>query len=244
MQTHDELEDLERRLGHGFGDRGLLLEALTHRSYLGAPRDQAAGHYERLEFLGDALLGFVVSEWLWRDDPAASEGVLTRRKQTVVRTPTLAAAARRLGLGDALRLGGGERSSGGTRKPSLLADAFEAVVGAVFLDAGIRKTRAFVVRQLRDELRATRSTEIVPEDAKTRLQEHVQQKLRATPVYRLIETTGPSHRPEFVAEVRVGRRCLGRGRGSSRKRAEQQAAGEALRAIAAGGLTGSGTRRK
>ncbi len=221
------LEELESQLGYRFRDRGILKRALTHGSYRagdGGPRE----NYERLEFLGDTLLGFIVADWLMKDDPEAAEGVLSRRRQTVVRTSTLAAVARRIGLGEALLLGPGELRSGGRKKPSLLADVFEAVLGAVYVDGGLRSARAYALRHLRAELGETRGSRVVPEDNKTRLQELVQARVKRTPVYRLVRETGPAHRPEFEAAVFVGRRRLASGVGSSRKEAEQQAARVAL----------------
>jgi len=219
---------LEDRLGHRFSDPTLLLRALTHRSFA---HEHAAGrgeNYERLEFLGDALLGLIVSEWLWRDDPGAAEGSLTRRKQSVVRTEALAAVARELRLGEALRLGRGEEGTGGRGKASLLADVFEAVLGAVYEDGGIRVARAFVRRHLSPNLRATRAGQEAAEDHKTRLQERVQSRLQPPPLYRIVTTVGPAHSREFSVEVLVGDEVLGTGKGSSRKRAEQEAANEAL----------------
>ncbi|ANM32064.1 hypothetical protein ABI59_03755 [Acidobacteria bacterium Mor1] len=221
------MDALEERLGYRFQDRALLIRALTHGSYR-ATADEADENYERLEFLGDTLLGFVVAEWLMKEDPRAAEGVLTRRRQTVVRTPTLARAARRLGIGELLRLGPGELRSGGRSKPSLLADAFEAVLGAIYFDGGLRKARSFAYRALRGELQATRGEQFVREDNKTRLQELVQARVKRTPVYRLVGERGPAHRPEFEAAVYVGKRRLASGIGSSRKEAEQQAALQAL----------------
>ena len=222
--------ELEARLGYRFRDREHLLRALTHSSCR-ARDGQTADNYERLEFLGDTLLGFVVADWLMKDDPEAPEGVLSRRRQTVVRASTLAGAARRLGLGEALRLGPGELRSGGRDKPSLLADVFEAVLGAVYVDRGMRSARSFALRHLRGELEATRGAQVVPEDSKTLLQELIQGRVKRTPVYRLIRETGPAHRPEFEAAVFLGRKRLASGKGASRKAAEQEAARAALLAM-------------
>ena len=223
-----DLDRLEQRLGYRFSDRSVLVRALTHSSFSGAPGRGPADDYERLEFLGDTLLGFIVSEWLWRDDPEAPEGILSRRKQTVVRASTLARVARQLEVGEAMRLGHGEQLTGGRNKPSLLADSFEALLGAVYIDGGLRQARAFVRRHLGEQLRATRGTRWVPEDSKTRLQEAIQARLKRTPVYRVIGESGPPHRPQFEAAVFVGRKRLASGKGSSRKEAEQRAAREAL----------------
>jgi ribonuclease-3 len=220
--------ELEARIGYRFDDPALLDEALTHRSHAYERSAARGGDYERLEFLGDALLGFLVSDWLWHDDPTANEGDLSRRKQSVVRTEALAHAARRLGIGDALLVGRGEESTGGRNKPSLLADVFEAVLGAVYLDGGIRPARTFVRRHLGEALRAARFTREVAEDYKTRLQEQVQARLRQTPAYRIVSTSGPAHALQFLAEVLVAGEVVGEGTGSSRKQAEQEAARDAL----------------
>jgi ribonuclease-3 len=222
--------NLEDRLHYRFKDRALLARALTHRSL----RHESSGgeDYERLEFLGDALLGFLVGEWLLRADLEANEGELTRRKQSVVSTAPLAEAARRLGLGDELRLGRGEEGTGGRAKTSLLVDAFEAVLGAVYMDGGLRPARAFVKRHLADRLAAARRGGAPAEDHKTRLQEAVQARWRVTPRYRIVATTGLAHARRFEAEVLVGERVVGAGSGASRKQAEQAAARSALAEIA------------
>lgn len=220
--------DLETVLGYRFTDPQLLVTALTHRSKI---HEAGAGRpvsYERLEFLGDALLGFLVADWLYRADAVASEGLLSRRRQAVVRMRTLAEVAGRLGLGDAVRLGRGEERTGGRGKRSLLADTFEAVLGAIYLDGGVRPARAFVKRHLGDLLRDTHHDSIAADDYKTRLQESVQARLQVTPRYRIVSTSGPAHARKFKVEVCVGRRVFGKGQGSNRKSAEQKAAREAL----------------
>lgn len=225
------LVELEERLGYRFEDRSLLEGALTHRSYAYERGGPEPMDYERLEFLGDALLGLLVSEWLWRDDVKATEGTLTRRKQSVVRMDTLTEASRRLGLGPAMLLGRGEETTGGRDKPSLLADVYEAVLGAILVDGGIRVARSFVRRTLGPALRATRASSHVADDYKTILQERVQAAARVTPRYRIVRTQGPAHAHEFEVEVSVGGKVLAGGSGSSRKQAEQQAARNALDAL-------------
>lgn len=229
----EHLRRLEGKLGYRFSDASLLEQALTHRSHAHESNDTGGGNYERLEFLGDAMLGFLVSEWLFHDDAEASEGVLTRRRQQLVRTSTLAEVANGLGLDEAIRLGRGEERTGGREKPSLMADTFEAVLGAVYLDGGLRPTRAFVRRHLGERMRATRSARVTGDDYKTRLQETVQAELRRTPRYRIVSTSGPPHALRFDVEVQVDGRVLGRGTGTNRKRAEQAAAREALARLAA-----------
>jgi ribonuclease-3 len=227
----DWLKTVEKRLGYRFKRPDLIEMALTHRSHAHEQAEDPSVHYERIEFLGDALLGFLVSEWLYRDDPTASEGVLTRRRQRVVRTTTLAKVARAIGLDSELRLGRGEERTGGREKPSLLADTFEAVVAAVYLDGGIGSGRAFVRRHLGTVLYGTRDARDAGDDYKTKLQERVQAKLRHTPRYRIVSTSGPAHALEFEVEVLVDGRVIGRGTGSNRKRAEQSAAKIALEGL-------------
>lgn len=226
--TVDDLERLEERLGYRFRDRTVLQTALTHRSSAHENGGAEHAHYERLEFLGDALLGFIVSDWLYRQDDQAAEGVLSRRRQSIVRTSTLARTANRLALGEVIQLGRGEERTGGRRKASLLADVFEAVLGAVYIDGGIRSARAFVRRHLAPVMREASRTRGMADDYKTRLQERTQASLRRTPQYRIVSTTGPAHALEFEVEVRLDGRVLGRGSGPNRKQAEQEAARQAL----------------
>ena len=219
--------DIEARLKYRFRDKGLLERALTHRS---SAHEAAAGagDYERMEFLGDALLGLLVAEWLLDRHPEANEGTLTRLMAAIVSTRPLARIARDLGLGGALRLGRGEEESGGRDKPSLLADAFESVLAAVYLDGGLRPARAFVRRHLKAQILAAGGGHGLGEDYKTRLQEAAQARWRLTPRYRLAGSTGPDHARTFSAEVLIDDRVAGRGEGSSRKDAEQDAARRAL----------------
>ncbi|HXV76129.1 MAG TPA: ribonuclease III [Candidatus Polarisedimenticolaceae bacterium] len=219
---------LERALGYRFRDRTLLERALTHRSHVHEREGETGESYERLEFLGDALLGMFVADWLYRKDPRAGEGTLSRGRQTVVRASSLARIASALGLGDAILLGRGEELTGGRLKRSLLADVFEAVVAAIYLDGGLRQARAFVHRHLGPELGRAVGPSPASDDFKTRLQEVVQGTLQRTPSYRIVSTAGPAHALSFVVEVLVGDEVLGRGRGSNRKRAEQEAARCAL----------------
>jgi ribonuclease-3 len=229
--ARDELRELQATLGYRFKTPDLLATALTHRShsYEKGSGSSPTENYERLEFLGDSLLGFLVAEWLFRDDANAAEGVLSRRRQSVVRQSTLAFVAGRLGLGEAARLGKGEESTGGRSKASVLSDLFEAILGAVYLDGGIRPARAFVRRHMKAHLLDVRQAMESAGDFKTRLQEQLQAELQVTPRYRIVSKKGPAHALTFEVEVLAGGRVLGRGKGSNRKRAEQEAAMRALR---------------
>jgi ribonuclease-3 len=219
--------DLEVRLGYIFRDSQLLARALTHRSWVAeaglAPGDQN----ERLEFLGDAVVQLVVSDLLLARQPDANEGELSRYRSQLVRQASLAAVARRLGLGDHLRIGVGEARSGGRAKESILCAAYEAVVGAIYQEAGLAAAQAVVESHLVPRLTALMARRR-PWDAKTALQEISQERWRRLPRYELVESTGPDHDRRYRVAVWIGERCLGEGEGSSKKAAEQVAAGVAL----------------
>jgi ribonuclease-3 len=211
---------LEERLGHPFRQRELLEQALTHRSF-GAP------HNERLEFLGDGVLGCVVAEALLGRFPRLSEGELSRMRASLVRKEALAAAAAGLGLAGHLRMGPGESASGGAHRPSILADALEALFGAVFLDGGYASARAAVLATLGDAL-ATADEHTTAKDPKTRLQEVLQARRHGLPSYQVVATHGAAHEQVFEVECSIeGLDLQARGSGASRRAAEQQAA-EAL----------------
>ncbi len=221
--------ELERALGFRFRDRELLERALTHRSY--ANEQGLERHNERLEFLGDAVLGLVAGEWLFRTHPELPEGDLSKLKAYLVSAPALAEFSNQLGIGRALRIGVGEERSGGRGKRSLLADATEALFGAIYLDGGLEAIRA-VIEPLLSGLLGERS-EILEADAKTRLQEEVQSRGWELPAYCLVAEAGPDHEKRFTVECRVRERPVGRGEGRSKKLAEQRAAAEALEALLA-----------
>ena len=225
----DALARLQRHLGRPFTDLALLERALTHRS--ASQEGEGAASYERLEFLGDAVLGALAAEWLYRQLATDDEGELSKLKSYLVSEPVLAAFAGELELGALLRLGVGEERSGGRVKQSLLADAVEALIGAVYLDAGIEATRQLVAPLLRSGLDAWRGG-ADQRDAKTALQELLQAKGGEPPDYRLVATTGPDHQKRFVVECWAADRMLGLGEGSSKKRAEQAAAAAALLQLA------------
>jgi ribonuclease-3 len=215
---------LEKRLGYRFRHAELLEQALTHRSY--AYERGSTAHYERLEFLGDAVLGLVAAEWLYARHPDLPEGQLSRLKSHAVSAPVLGAHAERLGVGEALRLGVGEERSGGRAKRSLLADSLEALFGAVYLDGGLKAVRPLVERALEEAL-ADRGG-VSRADAKTALQELVQGKGWDLPEYRLVAATGPDHRKTFSVDVWLRGEVIGQGEGESKKLAEQRAAAAAI----------------
>jgi len=222
-----DLAALQQILGVSFNDSSLLEQALVHSSYLNENPGIAPASNERLEFLGDAVLGLVVAEKLYQDFPHSDEGEMTRLRAALVRGNTLARVARTIKLGDYLYLGKGEEASGGRRKPANLAGALEAMIAAIFLDQGSMVTRDFILRLFDEELQkiANRGARV---DYKSQLQELIQSREQQTPAYRLIETAGPDHDRRFTVEVRAGDTILGKGLGKSKKAAETEAAGAAL----------------
>lgn len=218
---------LEAVLPYKFKNRELLRQSLVHTSYLNENPGIGVGSNERLEFLGDAALGVVVAHELYMKYPDVDEGKLTELRAHLVRRDTLAQAASRLGLGEALQLGRGEDAAGGRRRPTNQARAYEAVVGAVFLDGGFRGVRSFVRRTLKDEFTALKKTGM-PYDPKSRLQEVIQSRWQTTPSYRLVKTEGPDHARRFTVQVIVQGKSLGTGEGRSKQMAEKEAAQRAL----------------
>jgi ribonuclease-3 len=219
--------ELERRLGVKFKDASLLTQALIHSSYVNENPHDAPESNERLEFLGDAVLGLVVADDLYAAYPEQHEGQLTELRTLLVRRDTLAKAGRRLRLGDALYLGRGEEAGGGRSRPTNLAHAYEALVGAIFLDRGLATARRFVRRSLQAEF-SELPVRPFPVDPKSRLQELSQSRYQAPPSYRLVEAEGPDHARRFTVEVIINGRALGTGRGMSKQEAEKEAAREAL----------------
>jgi ribonuclease-3 len=225
-QDRDRVEALQLDLGTRFNSHSILREALTHRSYLNEI-DQAWPSNERLEFLGDAVLGLITTDYLFRRFPELGEGELTNLRSALVRTETLARFAREINLGGYLFLGRGEEMSQGRTRPSGLACAFEAFLGALYIDQGYEQTRDFAMDFLEPEL-ATVVEGRLHKNAKSVLQELVQARMQQTPTYHLIQETGPDHAKAFTVEVRVGSRILGRGNDRSKRGAEQAAAESAL----------------
>lgn len=216
-------------LSHPFRRRELLAVAFTHRSYA----NETPGVHEsnqRLEFLGDAVLGLIISQHCYEQFPDWPEGDLSKLRAAVVCAPALARCARALGMGEVLLLGRGEAGTGGRDRDSNLADAFEAVVGALYLDGGLESARSFVLRALAPELAAVRAGQRAS-DYKTQLQEHLQRFSAESPSYRLVSEEGPDHAKTFTMAVYWGGRTLGRGAGHSKKEAEQEAARQALAAL-------------
>jgi ribonuclease-3 len=220
---------LEEALGYSFQNKDLLAEALTHPTYANECHAVKLPDNERLEFLGDAVLDLVISEYLMTSLPESPEGQLTRLRADVVCMPGLARLAGSLNVGSALLLGKGEERNGGREKPNLLADAFESLIGAIFTDGGFAAAKSVVLPLFVPMLHEALSLE--DQDFKSRLQELLQASQRALPVYKLVETTGPAHERTFFVEVLVGNCVTGSGQGRTKKSAEQSAAKAALASL-------------
>jgi ribonuclease III len=230
MQEFESASALSRRLNLPFSNLSLLRRALTHRSYVNenpsSPEDN-----ERLEFLGDAVLDFIVGAWVYHRFPEMPEGDLTKMRSAIVRNDQLAVFARHLNLGDALRLGHGEYATGGSHRAGLLGSTFEAVIGALYLDSGLRAVEAFV-NPLLDNVRDSILTKI--HDPKSQLQEWAQAQKMSAPRYRTVTMTGPDHAKEFEVEVEIDERVVGTGRGSSKHSAQHVAASDAIKNLGIG----------
>ncbi len=223
-------QDAQRLLHYHFRKPALLEEALTHCSHLQGTASGHAKDNERLEFLGDAVLGLIVSEYLAETFPELAEGALSQIRARLIGRASLADAARQLGLGPLLRLGRGEERTNGRDKNSLLANALEAVIAAIYLDGELAAARTFVCKALEPQLRALRDETLADfrQDYKSQLQEWAQQRLHALPVYTVIEESGPDHHKTFAVTVDIARTVYGSGRGHTKKMAEQHAAKRAL----------------
>ena len=218
------MTEAESLIGYTFSDRQLLTQALTPPSYGG---DHHVPHYQRLEFLGDAVLELYVSEQLYRAYPALGEGKLTRMRADLVREETLAFALTRLGLNRFIRLSVGEEKSGGRARPSLIADVTEALIGAIYVDGGMDEAVSFIRRFILQHVTSTPSSA----DYKSELQEYVQGRQAGTLRYVSLDETGPEHAKTFTTAVYLDARMLGEGRGKSKKAAQQQAAQAALQLL-------------
>lgn len=214
------MTSLEETIGYQFHDPQLLATALTHTSYANEAKKRLP-HNERLEFLGDSVLSVVVADYLFHNEKKLPEGELTRRRASLVCEPALDAFAKRIRLGDHLRLGRGEEMSGGRQRASILSDAFEALIAAIYLDGGLEAAKAFILPFVQSGVPGEG-------DYKTRLQEVVQQNPEERLRYVVVAETGPDHNKTFEVEVYLNSNCIGRGSGHSKKMAEQHAARQAL----------------
>lgn len=220
-----DLSEFEVILQYTFQRQDLLRLALTHRS---SQLRSGEAHNEKLEFLGDAVLGLAMSDLLMKRFPDASEGDLSKMRASLVNARVLAVKAASLLLGRWLRLGGGEERSGGREKPSILASAYEAVLGAVFLDGGFSPAQTLVAQHFAEDLEEQSRSRVAVFDSKTRLQEITQKIFKETPVYTVIETHGPDHQRQFISQVSIAGKLYGQGAGPNKKSADQAAAMETL----------------
>lgn len=226
---HNRLEELQERLQLRFHQPQLLQEAFTHSSFVNEQRQKTKVHNERLEFLGDAVLQITVSDFLFHQFPKYPEGKLTKMRAAIVCEPSLAKFAAQLQLGDYIVLGRGEEHLGGRTRPALLADLFESLLGAVYLDQGLEAARTFLQTYIFPNLQFDEY--VVSKDYKSTLQEHVQQVVLGPIQYQITEERGPAHNREFVATVSISGVVHGTGIGKSKKDAEQRAAAEALNTL-------------
>jgi len=223
-----DLSAFEERIGYHFQRRDLLTRALTHKSYSHEARQENIQDNETFEFLGDSVLGFVIGDMLFQRFPSLDEGALSKIKAYLVSAASLAVKARDFGMGEAIYLGVGEEKSGGRKKESLLANVFEAIIAAIYLDAGIEPARRLIESSFAGDLESIDAEDLLFQDYKTALQELAQGKGFQLPEYNVIEEVGPDHDKRFVVEVKVGN-LVARGEGSSKKEAQQEAAKHALR---------------
>lgn len=229
--ARDKLKNFQRRLGLYFFDPTLLRQALTHSSYAYEHPDESPRDNEVLEFLGDSVLGLIVADYFYHIYPESSEGDLSKYKSLAVSTDFLAHLARKIGLNNFLFLGKGEEKSGGRKKKTILAGAFEALVGAIYLDRGFEEARAFLFRLLRLFFAERTSPPRLINNYKSALQEYFQKANLPPPRYRTVKESGPNHEKSFLVEVCLDNIPLARASGSSKKEAEQKAAEKALQGL-------------
>ena len=233
VRLRDEFEDLQERVGYRFKDRGLLEHALTHKSRAAEDASGGVADNESLEFLGDAVLGLVVAEMLFRKYPHYNEGQKSKIKASVVSTQALARRAEQIQLGDHLLLGRGEEKTGGRFKQALLADGYEALIAALYLDGGMPAAAGFLERELSDAIESGAGETVVGQDYKSALQERLQALGQPLPEYRVAAESGPDHRKEFTIDVVVAGEIVGTASGKAKKEAEQEAARLALERLEA-----------
>lgn len=218
----------EQRIGYTFQRADLLRRALTHKSFSHEAKDAEVRHNETFEFLGDSVLGFVIGDALFTHFPELDEGALSKMKAYLVSAPSLAAKARQFEMGEVILLGIGEEKTGGRKKDSLLANLFEAVIAAIYLDGGVEAARQLIERSFASDIRAIDEQDLLFHDYKTALQELAQGRGLPLPEYIVVDEVGPDHDKMFIVEVKVGS-LFARGEGSSKKEAQQQAARHAMR---------------
>ncbi|KXK26565.1 MAG: Ribonuclease 3 [candidate division WS6 bacterium OLB20] len=223
-----KLHNLERRIRVKFNSLDTLKQALIHRSYINEARESDLEHNEKLEFLGDAVLELLVTQKLYDDYPERNEGELTSFRAATVRTESLAETAAEIDLGDYIYMSNGEEATGGRSRPYILANTFEALIGAMYLDLGLEQTNTFLAQFLFTKIQVIVENRL-DIDNKSKLQEVSQERLNITPVYEFVSATGPDHNKTFEMAIMIGDHSFGTGRGKSKQEAEQNAAEEALK---------------
>ena len=223
-------EKLQQNIKVAFRDQSLLQQAFTHSSHTNENPDELSCDNERLEFLGDALLSFIIADNLYQECPDTDEGKLTEIRVSLIREETLAQIASELKLGDYLYLGKGEASTGGRQRQTNLADTLEALIGAIFLDQGLDAARNFILNRFKSHLEKTKLGHL-PSNYKSQLQEYTQSEYKQLPTYHLVEETGPDHDKTFTVSVLIEDKILGKGSGKSKKIAEMEAARAAMEKI-------------
>ncbi|MDQ0337536.1 ribonuclease-3 [Caldalkalibacillus uzonensis] len=229
MAKKEQFEAFQKRIGIAFQDETLLVQAFTHSSYVNEHKNKAYKDNERLEFLGDAVLELTVSQYLYTHYQTMSEGEMTKLRAAIVCEPSLVQLANELEFSKLVRLGRGEEMAGGRERPALLADVFEAFVGALYLDQGLEAVDAFLAKYVYPKIDAGAFFKIV--DYKSQLQEYVQHDNLGELTYQIVSEKGPAHNREFVAKVCLSGKDLGMGTGRSKKEAEQRAAEQALKKL-------------
>ncbi len=232
IDNNENISYLENKINYNFKDKSIVLTAITHSSYANEKKAKKLKYNERIEFLGDSVLSLTISEHLYKMYPDLPEGELTVTRSKIVCESSLSKCASQIGLGEILLLGKGEELSGGRQKSSILSDAFEALIGAVYLDGGFETARDFIMRSMESIIKSSMQGKLFY-DYKTQLQERVQQKGDQQITYIIIDEAGPDHNKTFVAEIRINNAVFGQGTGHSKKEAEQNAARDALDKLSA-----------
>lgn len=233
MHKLADWQDLQQNIGVTFKNAALLQQAFQHSSFVNETPDSPTSDNERLEFLGDAVLNLIVSEKIYQESPHLTEGELTVARTSLIREDTLAQLARELNLGDYLQLGKGEEASGGRQRQSNLADSFEALIGAIFLDQGLGTAKSFLLHRMDSHLTQTKARGS-EQNYKAQLQEFTQATCKQLPAYRIVESSGPDHEKHFVVEVTLEGKVLGTGSGKTKKAAEMAAARSACKKLMPG----------
>lgn len=225
------IPQFENKIGYTFNDKALLIQALIHSSYAYENQPSVEADNETLEFLGDSVLGLVVADYLYSRYDDFAEGELSKLKSTAANTNSLSTFGKKINLDKNILLGKGEEKSGGRRKKTILAGAFEALVAAIYLDGGIKEARDFLLPHLENLFKKIRAESFLINNYKSALQEYLQKENLPAPVYKTVTTTGPDHKKDFIVKVFIEKRPLAKAKGHSKKSAEQRAAQKALRSI-------------